>query len=55
VVLGLKSLETIYFIRVSAHFVNLKIMDYDRFDDVKNQIHLHCEKIFENYEKSAFD
>jgi len=29
--LGLKPLETIYFIRVSAHFYHLKIMDYEGF------------------------
>lgn len=34
-VLGLKPLETIYFIRVSAFFNHLKIMDYNRFDDEK--------------------
>lgn len=43
-VLGLKSLETIYFIRVSALFDNLKIMDYTTSEDVKKQIHLHCGK-----------
>lgn len=29
--MGLKSLETIYFIMVSAHFNYLKIMDYESF------------------------
>jgi len=43
VVLGLKSLETIYFIMVSAFFNHLKILDYERFDDEKKQIHLHSE------------
>ena len=54
--MGLKSLETIYFIMVSAHFNYLKIMDYESFRRCeKSDSSSKRKKIFENYEKSAFD
>lgn len=50
--MGLKPLETIYFIMVSAHFDNLKIMDYDASEDEKNRFIFIAKKKLKNMKRA---